>query len=309
MFLSKLKTTLAFLVALAVVGTRAPSPTAPAGGPAGEARRRAPRDGVKPKGNASRDADKPKDPDRRADGEKPRRRPPGREGEAPAGEDVNLTGVISKQERKGVKEDGQEIAITTYYLTEAGGNKVQVPGPRFGDGGRVLDAVSVADFVGKQVTVKGKAFVARAGEAPDAPRRIAEVRRDHDRGKEVTRRPSLPRASRATSNLATLLWLLLGSVASCSGWVVSRGAHVHIARMLERLSDLDGAFRTTVDPKRRGPRRSGGLPGQRSAGAAIRGSPPGSSRCSRRPACCGSVWLPLDSAYASEMHFPIACSP
>jgi RNA polymerase sigma factor (sigma-70 family) len=134
---------------------------------------KAPRDGEKPRDpKAPRDGDKPRDPNRPRDGDRPREGNPnkGRGGEA-----VTLTGTVSKQQMKRMRDDGSEFTLTRYYLTEAKGNKVLLPGPRVSEAGKLLDKFNLPDFVGKKVTVTGRAFTARTGDAPNAPRRVVRV--------------------------------------------------------------------------------------------------------------------------------------
>jgi hypothetical protein len=114
--------------------------------------------------DAKKDGNVPKEGQKPKDGEKPPVKAKGGKGE-----DVTLTGLISKTEMKRKRDDGTELNVTVYVLTEANGNKVQLPGPRISESGQLLDKFNLADFVGKQVTLTGRALVVvKATDGADA---------------------------------------------------------------------------------------------------------------------------------------------
>ncbi|MCC6417132.1 MAG: sigma-70 family RNA polymerase sigma factor [Gemmataceae bacterium] len=194
MFLSKLKIGAVLFLALGVLGVgigtvahRALGADVPAPAvadaddtaAADQDQERPARDGDKPAAkDKRRDGDKPAAKDKRRDGDKPREgnnNLPGDRGKAGV-EQVTLTGTVSKEERKAKRDDGSEFTRTHYLLTEARGNKVQLPLPRVTEAGKLLDSYKLTDFVGKQVTITGLAQVIRTGEAADAPRRVVRFR-------------------------------------------------------------------------------------------------------------------------------------
>lgn len=130
-------------------------------------------DGQKPKGAG--DGQKPKGV---GDGQKPKG---AGDGERPAvntggkGEAVTVTGSISKESVKRKRDDGSELAIDMFFLTESNGNKVVLPAPRVSEGGKTLDTFSLANFVGKTVTLNGRGYTTKVGEGSDAGTRVVRV--------------------------------------------------------------------------------------------------------------------------------------
>jgi hypothetical protein len=171
MFLSKLKFVGVTTLLLCLVGVGASAltyqaflaGTAAADEPAKER-------AVKPAADKPRDPNKPKEGDKPRDGDKPRAKDQGT-----VQEKVTLTGKVSKEERKVPTDDGGTTTVTRYYLTEANGNKVQLPPPRKNEAGALLDNYNLEDFVGKQATVTGRAVQVRTAERPDAPAKVIRL--------------------------------------------------------------------------------------------------------------------------------------
>jgi hypothetical protein len=95
-----------------------------------------------------------------------------KDGERPPaakGESLTLTGKLSKEDTKRKKDDGSEVTVTTFVLTEDGGNKVQLPSPRGTEGGKAPNP-NLADFVGKTVTVTGQGVTAPVKEGSTTKR-------------------------------------------------------------------------------------------------------------------------------------------
>jgi RNA polymerase sigma factor (sigma-70 family) len=169
MFLSKLKLTTAAILAVALSGTGVglvahaaladqPAPAvaaAPVADPTDDVT-----DGALPdaadEGKKPAEGEKPGTKPR--EGDKPGAKPGPRDGERPAakGETITVSGRVTKEEGKRKRDDGSEITVTTFFLTEAGGNKVALPSPRGGDGDRnTVGKFSPANFVDKEVTLTG----------------------------------------------------------------------------------------------------------------------------------------------------------
>ena len=109
-------------------------------------------------------------------GEKPGAKSAEGDGQKKAlGETVALTGAVSKEEGKKKRDDGSEVVVTNFYLTETKGNKVLLPNPRTGDGGSKTSKVNPAEFVGKQVTLTGQAVTAPAREGSSTKRVVRVV--------------------------------------------------------------------------------------------------------------------------------------
>ena len=89
--------------------------------------------------------------------------------------EVSLVGAISKEEIKRKRDDGSELNVTAFFLTEAKGNKVMLPGARVNEGGKVLDSFDLAKLVGKEVTLKGRGYVAQIREGSNETRVVRVV--------------------------------------------------------------------------------------------------------------------------------------
>lgn len=97
-------------------------------------------------------------PAQRKDGERPANKP--RDGEKPPakGETVTVTGRVTKDEQTRKRDDGSEIKLAVYYLTEENSNRIQLPAQRGREGGdgNKNAKFNLDDFVDKEVTITGQ---------------------------------------------------------------------------------------------------------------------------------------------------------
>lgn len=175
MFLSKLKIASAWFLGLGLVAggvgmTLADGPKPNAEKPG--AKPNAERPGAKP--NAERPGAKPNaeggsKPAGARDGEKPPANSGGR------GEAITIEGTISKQDAKKKRDDGSEVTVSSFVLTDSDGNKLQLPAPRVNEAGKVLDSFNLSDYVGQSVVATGRGWTVKSGEGSTTPGRVAKV--------------------------------------------------------------------------------------------------------------------------------------
>lgn len=166
MFLSKLKIASAWFLGLGLVAGGVGMTLADGPKPNAE------KPGAKP--NAERPGAKPNaeggsKPAGARDGEKPPANSGGR------GEAITIEGTISKQDAKKKRDDGSEVTVSSFVLTDSDGNKLQLPAPRVNEAGKVLDSFNLSDYVGQSVVATGRGWTVKSGEGSTTPGRVAKV--------------------------------------------------------------------------------------------------------------------------------------
>jgi len=166
MFLSKLKIASAWFLGLGLVAGGVGMTLADGPKPNAE------KPGAKP--NAERPGAKPNaeggsKPAGARDGEKLPANSGGR------GEAITIEGTISKQDAKKKRDDGSEVTVSSFVLTDSDGNKLQLPAPRVNEAGKVLDSFNLSDYVGQSVVATGRGWTVKSGEGSTTPGRVAKV--------------------------------------------------------------------------------------------------------------------------------------
>jgi RNA polymerase sigma factor (sigma-70 family) len=144
----------------------------------GEATKKGPRDGEGGQKPGARDGEGGKKPEgdnpnkKPAEGDNPNKRPAGEKDggkNANKQEQVTLTGVVELRKLERTRDDGSKFTLESFALLEKSGNRVQLPAPRRNEAGDLLEDHKLESFVGKQVTVSGRALMVRRGEGDNAP--------------------------------------------------------------------------------------------------------------------------------------------